>query len=153
MSLQVTIEAFLDDADARAKQRELESKNEMIAEAIEANEEASRISFDKVMGAMRASYMMMSGIAQVMGTSMGEMFTTVFGVAISAIGTYEAIASAAAATGPMGWIQAGIMFASLAVAGINLAGLVVGQDLHTQQINGLIMTLQGFSQMIGSFNF
>ena len=102
---------------------------------------------------MRAGYMMVSGVAQIMGTSMGAIFSSMMGAASSAIGTYEAIATAMAASGPWGWIQAGIMFASLTIALVGLGELMDEKQRLGRNLNLLNMSLQGFSQLIGSFNF
>ncbi len=174
MSVQISIETFLDDALARAQKREwdieLERTNEAIGETNEAigetneaigetNEAIGETSkrakeaFNEAMAAMRASYMMVSGIAQVMGTSMGAMFSSLYGTAVAAIGTYKAIAVAMAATGPAGWVQAGIMFTSLIAAGVSVVEIMSGQTELSRRISGINMALHGISSMIGSINF
>lgn len=114
---------------------------------------ATQKSFNEVMGMMRASYMMITGVSQAVGGTLSQVFASMFEIAISAIGTYQAIAAAMAATGPAGWIQAGIMTTSLLVAGINLATLAEGQSELSRRISGLNMSLHGISSMIGEVNF
>lgn len=106
-------------------------------------------SYNEVMGMMRSAYMMVSGITQVLGGSMAKIFESLFSITISAIGTYQAIAAAIAATGPVGWIQAAIMTSSLVAAIINLVAVSEGQKELARRISGLNMTLHGISSYIG----
>lgn len=102
---------------------------------------------------MRASYAMVSGLAQVMGGSMGQAFSAIFGMALGAIETTTAIAAALAASGPAGWVQAGLMFASLITAMIQLSAVQTGQDELASRISGLNSALHGIGSMIGVINF
>lgn len=153
MSVQISIETYLDDAPARAQQNELEIKNEKIAVAIEENKKAAKESFNQVMGYMRGTYMMLQGVSQVMGVSIPQVFSGMVSVAISTIGTYKAIAAAIAATGPAGWIQATLMFSSLITAIISLNAAMTGQEDLSRMVGGLNTTLHGISALIGSVNF
>ena len=153
MSLQVSIEAFLDDARARAQQAELEAKNEQIKKAIEENDARTLAAYNKAIEGMRASYMMISGVTQVMGGSMSQMFSAMYGIAVSGIQTTASIAAALYASGPYGWLQAGLMTASLITAVVNLGSLMTGQDELARQVSGVNMALQGMGSMIGVFDF
>jgi len=108
-------------------------------------------SFNEVMGMMRTSYMMVSGVTQMIGGSMSQVFASMFQIGISAIGTYQAIAAAIAATGPTGWLQAGIMTTSLLTALINLYSLSEGQTELSRRISGLNMSLHSISSMVGMY--
>ena len=112
-------------------------------------EKATVESFNEVKGMMQTSYMMVSGITQVVGGNMSQVFSSIFQIAISAIGTYQSIAAAAAASGPGGWIQAGIMMSSLGVAIFNLMTLSEGQKDLSRRLSGLNMSLHGISSLIG----
>ena len=109
------------------------------------------ISFNEVMGMMRASYMMVSGIAQVMGGTLGQIFQSIYGVAVAAIGTYQAIAAAMAASG-VGAFQAALMINSLLAAIVSLVGVSTGQEELSRRMSGLNMAIHGISGMISSFS-
>jgi len=108
-------------------------------------------SFNEVKGMMQASYMMVSGVTQMIGGSMSQAFAAIFQIGISAIGTYQAIAAAMAATGPAGWVQAGIMTTSLLTALVNLYSLSEGQTELSRRISGLNMSLHSISSMVGMY--
>lgn len=152
MSLQLKIDAFLDDTQAKQQQNELELKNEKIKEAIDENEKRTKEAFTQTMAAMRAGYMMISGIAGAIGGSMGQVFSAMYGAAVSAIGTYQAIAAAMAASGPAGWIQAGLMTMSLITAISSLVGVMTGQEELSKRLSGLNMALHGISGLYDSFS-
>jgi len=153
MSLRIGIEAVLDDAQVKTQQAELEAKNEKIKDAIEENEKRTREAFNEAMGVMRASYTIISGFSQAAGTDMGQLFSAVYGVAMGSIQTGTAIAAALAASGPAGWVQAGLMTASLLTAFVNLAGVASGQRELARKVAGLNMVLQGFGGMLDSMSF
>lgn len=108
--------------------------------------------YDKSIGVMRASYMMVSGFAQVLGGDMGQIFSSIYGVAVAGITTYQSIAAAMAASG-VGTAQAILMTMSLISASVSLAGVVSGQMELAQQVSGLNMAIQGIGSMIGVINF
>ena len=152
MSLKVDIKAVLDDSQAKAQQAELEKKNEEIKKATEENEKLTREAFNKAMGAMRAGYMVISGMTQAIGGSMSQAFSAIYGIALAGIGTYQAIAAAMAASG-VGAVQAILMTASLITALIQLGAVAVGQEELAQQVGGLNQMVQGIGGMIGVIGY
>ena len=149
--VQLSIEVFLDDAEARAKQAELMANNVKIGTIIQENAIATQRSFNDIMTTARTSYMLLAGMARVMGTGMTEVFRTSYQILISAIGVYQAFVAIELGKGPAGWIQAGIMSASLATAMIRVYALVTNQDELSRQMRGVWMGLHGVSGMISSF--
>lgn len=107
-------------------------------------------SFDEVVGMMRASYMMVSGITQVIGGDMGQMLSAVYGAAVAGITTYQSIAAAIAASG-VGTFQAIIMTSSLIAAMVSLSGVMTGQTELSRRVAGINMGLQGIGQSISSW--
>lgn len=107
-------------------------------------------SFNEVMGMMRASYMMVSGITQVIGGDMGQMLSAVYGAAVAGITTYQSIAAAIAASG-VGTFQAIIMTSSLIAAMVSLSGVMTGQTELSRRVAGINMGLQGIGQSISSW--
>jgi len=152
MSNRVAIEAVLDDSKAKAQQAELEAKNKSIKDAIDDNEKATKEAFDKAMGAMRAGYMVISGMSQAMGGGMSQAFSAIYGIAMAGIGTYQAIAAAMAASG-VGTVQAVMMTSSLITAIAQLGAVTVGQADLARQLGGLNMSIQGIGSMIGVISF
>lgn len=102
---------------------------------------------------MRAGYMVISGMSQAMGGGMSQAFSAIYGIAMAGIGTYQAIAAAMAVSGPTGWLQAGMMTASLVTALIQLGAVSAGQEDLARQIGGLNMSIQGMGSMIGQMGF
>ena len=153
MSLRISVDAVLDDSQAKSQQAELEVANEKIANAITENEKKTKEAYQLSLGAMRASYMMVSGISQVIGGGMGQIFSTLYGVAVAGITTYQSIAAAMAASGPAGWIQATLMTSSLIAALISLGSLAAGQTELASQVSGLNMVIQGFGGLLDSMPF
>lgn len=152
MSTQISIEAYLDDAPARAQQAKLRAENEKINQALEETEKRSKNAFDNAIGAMRASYMMVSGVTQMIGGSMGQLFSSLYAVAVSSIQIFSAIAAAQFFVPGM-QMQSILMMASLMTAITGLAGFLSGQQILAGQVSGLNMSLQGLSQLIGGFHF
>lgn len=150
MSEKITIETILDDAPAKAQQEALEAKNKKINAGIEENKKATKKAFTASMAAMRAGYMVMSGVTQAMGGSMSQAFSAIYGIAMASIGTYQSIAAAMAASG-VGTVQAIMMSASLITAVIQLGAVSAGQEDFSRQVGGLNMALQGIGQSIGSW--
>jgi len=149
--IQLSIEVYLEDAELRAKQAELRANNVKIGTIIEANEQATKRSFNDIMTTARTGYMLMAGMARVMGTGMTEVFRTSYQILISAIGVYQAFVALELGKGPAGWVQAGVMSASLATAMIRVYALVSNQDDLSRQMRGVWMGLHGVSSMLGSF--
>lgn len=104
------------------------------------------------MRAMRASYQMIGGIAQIMGGSMGAIFSAVYGVGFAAITMYQAIAAAQFFIPGM-QIQSALMVMSLITALASLAGVMTGQTELSRQVSGLNQSLVGIGSMIGAINF
>lgn len=150
MSLQMSIEAYLDDAEARRAQAELEAKNLEIQQGIEENEKRTKEAFDESMNAMRASYMIITGVTQAVGGSMSQAFSAMYGVAVAGIGAYQSIAAAMAAV-PGGQIQAALMTSSLIAAIVQLAGVLSGQEKLSRSVNRINSALHGIGMMIGSY--
>ena len=154
MSLQISIEAYLDDAEVRKAQAELIATNEEIARATQANEKATKEAYDLSMSAMRAGYMVLTGMTQAMGGSMSQAFSAIYGIAMAGIQTYQSIAAALLPSPiPGARLMAGLMFASLATALVQLGLVAVGQEDFAQQIGGLNMMVQGIGGMISKLGF
>jgi len=154
MSLKVDIEAVIDDTRARAQQAELEKKNEEIKKATEENEKRTKEAFNNAMGAMRAGYMVISGMTQAMGGSMSQAFSAIYGIAMSGIQTYMSISAALAVSPiPGARIQAGLMIASLITAMVQLGAVSAGQKDLSQKIGGLNMEIQGIGSLIGVIGY
>ena len=137
----------------KAEQAELERKNEDIADKIELNKKATVKSFNEVMGMMRVGYLMISGFSRIMGGGMSQVFSSMYMIGMAAIGTYKAIAAAIAMTGPVGWVQAGIMTVSLITASSSLVSIMAGQRELSTKIRGINMTLHGISSMVSGMYF
>jgi len=152
MSLQLILTAMGDFSEVEVKQAIAEARNEKIAEMTDENEKRTKEAFDASIGAMRASYMMISGMAQVMGGGMGQIFSSLYSIAISTIQVFSAIAAAQFFVPGM-QMQSILMVASLATAIVSLAGVMTGQTKLASQISGINMSLQGFSQLIGVMSF
>ncbi len=129
----------------------IDETEEKAASAIETVEVQTKRSFTQVMGYMRASYSIIAGISRIMGGGLSQVFSSIYMAAMSAIGTYKAIAAAIAATGPTGWVQAAIMTTSLVTASLNLTSIMLGQRALSTKIRGLNMTLHGISGLITTF--
>jgi len=153
MSIQIEIVVYLDDTKLKDKMAETQQIVDTTKENIDANEKAAKQSFNEVMGFMRTSYLLISGVSRVMGQGMSQVFSSMYMVAMSTIGTYKAITAAIAATGPAGWIQAGIMTISLATATSSLVSIMAGQRDLSSRIRGINMSLHGISSLIGMVNF
>lgn len=151
--MQLSIEVYLDDGVARITQAALEVKNEQIKNAIEENQKKTKETFAQAMAAMRAGYMVISGITQAMGGTMSQAFSAMYGIAMAGIQTGLSISAALAASGPAGWIQAAMMSASLIAAIVQLGAVAIGQEDFAQQISGLNMTIQGLGSLMDSMNF
>ena len=96
--------------------------------------------------------MMVSGVSQMIGGSMGQIFSSLYGVLVSEIQILTAIATAQFFVPGMR-MQSVLMLASLLTAISGLANLLTGQQKLAKMVGGLNMSLQGFSQLLGSFNF
>lgn len=123
------------------------------AELVEDVKEEAVRSFNEVMGFMRASYLMISGVSRILGGEMSQVFSYMYSVGVSAIGTYKAIAAAMAASGPAGWVQATLMMMSLTTATSSLISILAGQRELSTKIRGINMSLHGISALIGSVGF
>lgn len=153
MSIQLILTAMGDFSDVEIKQAIAIAKNKEIKQAIEENEAKTLAAYNHAIAGMRASYMMVSGVAQTMGGSMADMFSAMYGIVTSGIQTTAAIASALYASGPYGWVQAAMMTASLITAVVNLGALQSGQTELARQVSGVNMAIQGMGSMIGMCGF
>jgi len=151
MSIQIEIVVYLDDTKLKDKMIETQAKVDKTAENIKTNEKAATESFTEVMGYMRTTYLMISGFSRILGGKMSQVFSSMYMVGMSAIGTYKAIAAAIAATGPLGWVQAGIMTVSLITAGSSLVSVMAGQRELSTKIRGINMALHGISSMVSTY--
>ena len=149
--IEITIDAEPLKRELATVQAEIEKTKEDAIELAEAVEEKTTKSFKEVMGFMRMSYLMISGASRVIGGGMSQVFSSIYMVGMSAIATYKAIAAAIAATGPAGWVQAGIMTVSLITASTSLASILLGQRELSTKIRGINMMLHGLSSMISGF--
>ena len=104
------------------------------------------------MGAMRAGYMVISGMSQAMGGGMSQAFSAIYGIAMAGIGTYQAIAAAMAASG-VGTLQAVMMTSSLITAIAQLGAVTMGQEDLAQQLGGLNMSIQGIGGLLNNMDF
>lgn len=142
------------DWDASAAE---ETTTEVLEEAEKALEKVREVkeeqetSFNEVLGMMRASYMMVTGLSQALGGSLPQIFSSIFSVAISTIATYKAIATAMMASG-VGAVQAGIMFASLVVAIRSLVATMTQQPELAKRMSGLNTALHGISMSISTWS-
>lgn len=106
-------------------------------------------SFNEVMGIMRASYMMVTGVSQAIGGNMSQIFSSMFSVALSSIGTYKAIAAALMVSPiPGARIEAALMFSSLTAALFNLGAAMTGQEELSRRISGLNTAIHGIGSII-----
>ncbi len=151
MTLQLTISAFFEtsvfDAQTAARERRIQG----LLNGLEQVDQKTKMSFNKVMNVMRGSYMIVSGITRVIGGGFSRVFQGVWSAITSAILANKAIAAAVAASSPWGWIQAGVMLASLTMASMNVAALMSGQKNIARQARGLNFALHGISSMIQGF--
>ena len=131
---------------------DIEETKENATEMVDDVKDKAEKSFNEVMGFMRTSYLLISGISRVLGQGMSQVFSSIYMTAISAIGTYKAIAAAMAASG-VGTAQAIIMGISLTTATASLVSIMAGQRDLSVKIRGINMTLHGISSMIGSMYF
>lgn len=128
----------------------IDDVQEKLEDAVVSVEEQTQKSFNEVMGMMRVSYLMISGVSRVLGGGMTQVFSSMYMVGMSAIATYKAIAVAMAASGPAGWAQAAIMSLSLITATTSLISILAGQRELSTKIRGINMGLHGISGLIGT---
>lgn len=147
-----TVDKKTEDSEKEVIEMMQESYEKQSQLVEDVQEEAVR-SFNEVMGFMRASYLMISGVSRILGGEMSQTFSLMYSVGVSAIGTYQAIAAAMAATGPQGWIQAGLMMISLTTATASLVSILAGQRELSTKIRGINMSLHGISALIGDMYF
>ena len=95
--------------------------------------------------------MMVTGISQVIGGGMGAIFSSLYGLAVSTIQLYSAIAAAQFFVPGM-QMQSVLMVASLITAIVSLAGVLTGQQELSSRVSGLNTTLQGLGGLISSFS-
>lgn len=129
----------------------IENTKENLLKTSQEVEEKTQESFNEVMGMMRASYMVLTGVGQAVGATMGQIFSSIFSITISTIQTFQAIAAAIAAGG--GWVQAALMTSSLVTAIINLTAAMSGQEELSARVSGFNTMLQGIGGLLDSMNF
>ena len=150
--IQLAIVAALEDSQLKAQIAENQALVDKTADAIELNKKATKESFNEVMAMMSASYQIVSGFTQVIGGDLSQVFSSLYGIAVSAIGVYKAIAAAIAASG-VGAVQAALMFSSLITALFRLDAIMTGQSELAQRVGGINTILHSISSFIGRRNF
>lgn len=141
----------VDDETAKSEKEVIEMMQESYekqAQLVEDVEDKARESMNNVIGMMRASYMIISGFSQAVGGNMGQIFSSMYAVAVSAIATYSAIRDVMAESG-VGIPQAILMTISLSTAIAGLVATMSGQKELAQRISGMNMALHGISALIG----
>lgn len=152
MSIQMILTAMGDFSEVEVQQSIVEARNERINQALEETDKRAKEAFEAALGAMRASYMMVSGFAQIIGGSMGQIFSSMYAIAVSSIQLFSAIAQAEFFVPGM-QMQSVMMMASLLTAITSLASVMTGQTELASRVSGLNMSLHGISEMIGAINF
>ncbi|KKN42888.1 hypothetical protein LCGC14_0708620 [marine sediment metagenome] len=152
MSLQVPITYFLEysgfDKRTFLLDRELNNLGEKQVQV----EIAIEKSFNKVVTMMRGSYMIVSGMARIIGGGFSRVFQSIWGVAVAAISIQTAIAKAQFFVPGM-QLQSVMMLGILTSAIFNMGALMAGQKDLARQARGVNFALHGISSMIGSFYF
>ena len=153
MSVQLTISAFLETSAFDAQTAEREERIRRLLGGLEQVDEKTKSSFNKVMGMMRGSYMVISGIARVMGPGFSRIFQGIWSVVTSTIMFYKSIQAAMMASPvPGAALQAMVMMFSIIAATANVAALMAGQKDLARQTRGMNFALHGISSMISSFS-
>ncbi len=153
MSVQLTISAFLETSAFDAQTAERERRIRELLGGLEEVDKKTENSYNKVMAMMRGSYMIISGIARVMGPGFARVFQGIWSVVTSTIMAYKSIiAMTAASPVPGARIQAAIMGFSLMAAISNVSALMRGQKALARQSRGINFALHGISSMISSFS-
>ena len=154
MSEKVILDVDTTEGDRRVDELrdKIEDTEQKLVQMGNSVEKETERSFNEVLGMMRASYAMVSGIAQATGGNMAAIFSSMYSVAVSVIGTYQAIAAAIALT-PGGQLQAALMSMSLISAIASLVSTMTGQDELARRVAGLNSALHGIGSMIGVINF
>jgi len=150
MSEKLIIETSLDDSKIKIQQAEIEAKNEQISQDIDENEKKSREAWTKTMAAMRSGYMVISGITQLMGGSMSQAFTAMYGIAMSSIQLYMALTPAVGAINP---VQATMMMISLMSSVIQLGTIAEGQEEFSRALGGVTSMMQGIGGLLDAMPF
>ena len=151
MSIQLILSAMGDFSELEVQQAIQEARNEKISEMVDENEVRTKEAYKESVGAMRASYQMMTGFAQIMGGSMGSIFSALYGVGYATINMMTAIAEAQFFIPGM-QLQSIMMIMTLMSAFASLGAIVSGQTDLSQRIGGLTSALTGFGGMIDSFS-
>jgi len=154
MCERINLDLEISDAERKIDTLDNKIKNTEgnIKALAESTEKRTQESFNEVMGMMRVSYTMVSGLTQALGGKMEAIFGSVFAVAIQSIMTYKAVAAAMALV-PGAQLQAGLMFASLTTAIVSLVGAATGQEELSRRVAGLNMTIQSFGGFLAGVNF
>ena len=154
MSLQLGIVGYLESQELDQQIAEKRAEIAELHAGVDAVDEASEKSFVSLMGVMRTSYLMFSGMGRILGGGMTMAFRSMYNIGMSAVGTYSAIAAAMAATGtPWDVVKSLIMITSLGLAQGQLVSVLAGQNQLTQQVRGLNMMLHGLSGLIRSSSY
>ena len=150
------IELEVDTTEAERVIEELQGqidKVETNLETVSKNiKKQTETSFKEVRGMMRASYSMVAGLTQVIGGDYIDIFANMYGIAISAIGVWQGIATAMEASG-VGTAQGILMTASLLGSIMSLITGLAGQTELSKRVSGLTLTLQGFGSLLDSMPF
>ena len=133
---------------------QIEGTKVKIIDLVDETEKRSKEAFKVSLDAMRAGYMVISGMTQAMGGSMSQAFSAMYGIAMAGIMTYQSIAAALLPSPiPGARLMAGLMLASLGTAMAQLGAVSLGQAELASQVGGLNMILQGIGGMINKYGF
>jgi len=141
----ITVTATADTTSLESTVKDSKKKLTAAEKAARALRARQNRIFREIRRGARASYLMMQGIGRIMGGSMTTGFRTMYAMVTSAIGATAAIAQAIKFSGPAGWVQAGLMSASLVTASIQLAGVMTGNQKLIQIARGVNMTVHSIS--------
>lgn len=130
----------------------IERTEKRLTNMAQKTDKQAALSFKNTLKMMRASYTMISGVTHALGGSMEQTFSAMFGVAVSMISTYQAIASAMAASG-VGTAQAILMTASLITAVSSLVASMTGEQEFARGVAGITSAMYGLESFISVFDF
>jgi len=125
---------------------------EQLAELDEAREH-SQDSINSLLSAARTTYMITSNITRAAGGSISTIFDAVITTGLASISILSSIYTAYTMGGPIGWIQAGIGFASLGILIASVSAAQAKQSQTESQLRAANMALMGVNNLIGDFHF
>ena len=145
-----SIAAWIDWTPLQLTTKEIEDRVISLGELIKQEEQRAMRVRSMVVGMMRGSYLIMTGMGRVMGGGMTMMFRTMYTIATQSIATIAAISAAQATQGPAGWAQSAMASIQLGFASAQLVGVLTQNDQLTQQMRGFNMLMHGLGSMISS---